>query len=56
MSMFDWFLIAWWLFGTFITVAQIGKKREPISPLAGAIVVLINGAFMAGLFISRGVL
>ena len=56
MSAFDWFLVAWWIFGSFMVVATVGKPRKPIEPLTGAIIVLINLAFIGGLLWTRGAL
>ena len=56
MRAFDWILVAWWLFGTVLVVASVGKPRKPTEPSTAAIVVLINIALIAGLLISRGAL
>lgn len=36
MTWFDWFLIAWWIFGAVIFACQVGKPRKPIEPGASA--------------------
>lgn len=56
MSGFDWFLVAWILFGAFLMIANVGKPRRPTEPLTAAIALLINVALVAGLLISRGAL
>lgn len=56
MKPFDYFLVAWWLFGTFLVVAQVGKPKKPTSAEVAAIIVVLNVAFIAALLWTRGAL
>lgn len=55
MTWFDYFLVAFWLFGIGMTVTAVGKPRRPIESTTAAIVVMINLLFIAGLLFTRGV-
>lgn len=56
MSGFDWFLLAWWLFGILMLVSTIGKPRKPLEPSVAVCTILITVGLMVGLLWSRGVL
>ena len=56
MKPFDYFLIAWWLFGTLVAVAQVGKPKKPTTAEIAAVVVGLNALLIAGLLWSRGAL
>jgi hypothetical protein len=56
MKPFDYFLIAWWLFGTLVAVAQVGKPKKPTTAETTAVIVAINAVFIALLLWTRGVL
>lgn len=56
MSWFDYVLVAFWLFGAFVTITVVGKPRKPLDSTTAAIIVAINILFIAGLLFSRGVI
>lgn len=56
MTWFDYILLAWWALGSLLVIGQIGKPRKTLEPSTAVVVCIINGLFVAGLLISRGVL
>ena len=55
MSPFDWFLVAWWIFGATMVIARVGKPQKPTQPGAAAVSTLITLGLIAGLLVTRGV-
>lgn len=51
MNWFLWFVVAWWIMNAVLTVASVGKPRKPITAGAAAVVVLLEAAFIAGMFL-----
>ena len=43
-------LIGWVAFSALLTVASIGRERNPIDPFAAVVMLVISAAFIAGLF------
>ena len=46
-----WFLIGWWSLNAILTIANIGRKRDPITPLAATITVIISALLIIGMFV-----
>jgi len=56
-TVFCWFLTAWFLLGAVVTITSIGKPRRPITANQAAFVVLINMVFcLCGGLVATGVL
>lgn len=57
MTVFCWFLAAWFMLGAVVTITSIGKPRKPLTPNQAAIVVLLNMVFaLGGGLVATGVL
>lgn len=56
MSAYDWFLVAWFLLGVLLTIANVGKPRTPMAPSTAALATLLSLSIVVGLLISRGAL
>jgi len=57
MTIFCWFLTAWFFLGAIVTITSIGKPRRPSTPNQAAVVVLINMTFaLFGGLVATGVL
>lgn len=51
MQVLAWILIGLFSFGTVVTVTQVGKPREPITPGSAVVSTLINLALIIALVI-----
>lgn len=51
MTWFGLLLFCYLALNAVLTVAMVGKKRDPLTPEAAAISVIINGALIAGLIL-----
>lgn len=49
MTWFGWVLLAWWLVGVVLIVADVGKPRKPIRPATGAAAVVMFTLLAVGL-------
>ena len=56
MTWFDWFLCGYWLLNIFLTIAYIGKEREPFTPGVAAFSSALFVALIAVLLVTRGAL
>ncbi len=41
-------MVSFHMFGAFITIMQVGKKREPITPGVAALTVIFSALIIAG--------
>ena len=48
MTWFGWCLIAIVALSTLLSVAQIGKKREPLDPSTVVVIVIVNSLLILG--------
>jgi hypothetical protein len=46
-----WFLVAWFLLGAVLVVANVGKPRKATTPDIAAIIVVIDALLIAGIFV-----
>ena len=51
MNWYLWFLVAWFLLGAVMVVANVGKPRKPTTPDIAAIIVVIDALLIAGIFV-----
>ena len=51
MNWFDWVLVVYLGFNALITIAMIGRDRDPLSPSTAVVVTIVSALLVTGIVI-----